>query len=352
LAGYAVIAVLIRIIMDRARRPNSGSLVASRRRTLICVGLAAAILGMVAGAACSQDYPSRSVKIIVPFPAGGTADLMPRIIADWLSRKWKQAVVIENKPGAAGNIGAEAAFNADPDGYTLLSAPPPPLVINQSLYPKLGFDPTAFVPISVMGIVPNALVVNPKKVPARTVAELIAYARANPGRLTSATQGNGTTSHLTSEMFQMMAKVKFIHVPYRGSAPALQGMLAGDCDVMFDNLGVSLPLVKSGQLRLLAVGTQMRMAALPEVPTIAETLPGFASSAWFAMVAPPKTARPIVEKISANIAEAIRSPDVAKRLDELSAEPVGSTPEASARFMREESERWGGVVKAAGVRLD
>jgi tripartite-type tricarboxylate transporter receptor subunit TctC len=236
LAGYAVIAVLIRIIMDRARRPNSGSLVASRRRTLICVGLAAAILGMVAGAACSQDYPSRSVKIIVPFPAGGTADLMPRIIADWLSRKWKQAVVIENKPGAAGNIGAEAAFYADPDGYTLLSAPPPPLVINQSLYPKLGFDPTAFVPISVMGIVPNALVVNPKKVPARTVAQLIAYARANPGRLTSATQGNGTTSHLTSEMFQMMAKVKFIHVPYRGSAPALQGMLAGDCDVMFDNL--------------------------------------------------------------------------------------------------------------------
>jgi tripartite-type tricarboxylate transporter receptor subunit TctC len=215
--------------MDHARRPNSGSLVASRRRTLICVGLAVAILGMVAGAACAQDYPtayypSRSVKIIVPFPAGGTADLMPRIIADWLSRKWKQAVVIENKPGAAGNIGAEAAFNADPDGYTLLSAPPPPLVINQSLYPKLGFDPTAFVPISVMGIVPNALVVNPKKVPARTVAELIAYARANPGRLTSATQGNGTTSHLTSEMFQMMAKVKFIHVPYRGSAPALQGM--------------------------------------------------------------------------------------------------------------------------------
>jgi tripartite-type tricarboxylate transporter receptor subunit TctC len=236
LAGYAAIAVLIRIVMDHPLRSISGSFAVSRRRALICAGLAAAILGMVPGTACAQDYPTRSVKIIVPFPAGGTADLMPRIIADWLSRKWKQAVVIENKPGAAGNIGAEAAFYADPDGYTLLSAPPPPLVINQSLYPKLGFDPTAFVPISVMGIVPNALVVNPKKVPARTVAELITYARANPGRLTSATQGNGTTSHLTSEMFQMMAKVKFIHVPYRGSAPALQGMLAGDCDVMFDNL--------------------------------------------------------------------------------------------------------------------
>ena len=200
--------MLIRVVMDHARRPNSGSLVASRRRVIFCAGLAA-ILGTafasVPDAAGAQDYPTRSVKIIVPFPAGGTADLMPRIIADFLSRKWKQAVVIEDKPGAAGNIGAEAAFYAEPDGYTLLSAPAPPLVINQSLYPKLGFDPTAFVPISVMGIVPSALVVNPKKVSAKTVAELIAYARADPGRLTSATQGNGTTSHLTSEMFQMMA---------------------------------------------------------------------------------------------------------------------------------------------------
>jgi len=178
--------MLIRVVMDHARRPNSGSLVASRRRVIFCAGLAA-ILGTafasVPDAAGAQDYPTRSVKIIVPFPAGGTADLMPRIIADFLSRKWKQAVVIENKPGAAGNIGAEAAFYAEPDGYTLLSAPAPPLVINQSLYPKLGFDP-------------SALVVNPKKVSAKTVAELIAYARADPGRLTSATQGNGTTSHL------------------------------------------------------------------------------------------------------------------------------------------------------------
>jgi tripartite-type tricarboxylate transporter receptor subunit TctC len=344
--------VLIGVTMDQEQGPIWDLMVAPRLRAFVRSVLFAAILGMAAGAAAAQDYPARSVKIIVPFPAGGTADLMPRIIADWLSRKWKQAVTIENKPGAAGNIGAEIAFNAEPDGYTLLSAPPPPLVINQSLYPKLGFDPTAFVPISVMGIVPNALVVNPNKVSARTVAELIAYARANPGKLTSATQGNGTTSHLTSEMFQMMAKVQFLHVPYRGSAPALQGMLAGDCDIMFDNLGVSLPLVKSGQLRLLGVGTPKRMAALPDVPTIAVTLPGFASSAWFAVVAPPRTPRAIVEKISADIAEAIKSPDVAKRLDELSAEPVGSNPDASARFMREEGERWGNVVRAAGVKLD
>jgi tripartite-type tricarboxylate transporter receptor subunit TctC len=310
----------------------------------------AAVLAI--GAAAAEEYPVRAVKIIVPFPAGGTADLMPRVVADWLSRKWKQAVVIENKAGAAGNIGAEAAFNAEPDGYTLLSSPAPPLVINQSLYPKLGFNPMAFVPVSVMGIVPNALVVNPSKVTVKSVADLIADARAHPGKFTSATQGNGTTSHLTSEMFEMMAKVKFIHVPYRGSAPALQGLLAGDCDLMFDNLGVSLTLVKSGQLRLLAVGTEKRMATLPDMPTIAETLPGFASSAWFAVVAPPKTPRAIVERLSADIAAAIRSPEVGQRLAEMSAEPVGSAPEASARFMREEAERWAGVIRAAGVKLE
>src|SRR4030081_969427 len=175
----------------------------------------------------AQDYPVRPVRVIVPFPAGGTADVMPRIVADWLSRKWGQPVIIENKTGAAGNIGAEAAFNADPDGYTLLSAPPPPLVINQNLYPKLGFDPAQFVPVSVMGIVPNALVVNPKKIAANTVADFIAYAKQNPEKVSTATQGNGSTSHLTSELFQLMAQVKFLNVPYRGSAPALQGLLAG-----------------------------------------------------------------------------------------------------------------------------
>jgi tripartite-type tricarboxylate transporter receptor subunit TctC len=336
--------------MDHAKTPGR-AFAAALRRVVVCAG-AVAVLAIATGAAGAQDYPTRAVKMIVPFPAGGTADLMPRIVADFLSRKWKQAVVIENKAGAAGNIGAEAVFNAEPDGYTLMSAPPPPLVINQNLYPKLGFDAKAFVPISVMGIVPNALVVNPGKVAARIVPELIAAARANPGKLTSATQGNGTTSHLTSVMFQMMAKVEFVHVPYRGSAPALQGMLAGDCDLMFDNLGVSLALVRSGQLRLLGVGTDRRMAAMSDVPTIAETLPGFASSTWFAVVAPPKTPRAIVEKISADIAEAIKSPEVRKRLDELSAEPVGSSPEASARFMHEEVERWGKVIKAAGVKLE
>jgi tripartite-type tricarboxylate transporter receptor subunit TctC len=302
--------------------------------------------------AAAQDYPTRAVRIIVPFPAGGTADVMPRVVGDWLSRKWGQPVVIENKTGAAGNIGAEAAYRSAPDGYTLLSAPPPPLVINQNLYPTLGFDPTQFEPISVMGIVPNALIVNPTKIAARTVAEFIAYAQANPGKITVATQGNGTTSHLTSELFQLMAKAKFVQVPYRGTAPALQGLLAGDVDVMFDNLGVSLALVKGGKLKLIAVGTEQRMSTLPDVPTIAETLPGFASSAWFAVVAPPKTPATIVAKVNADIAAAVRDPDVRKRLAELSADPVGGTPAATAAFMRAEVERWNNVIKAANVKLE
>jgi tripartite-type tricarboxylate transporter receptor subunit TctC len=300
----------------------------------------------------AQEYPNRPVKVIVPFPAGGTADVMPRVFADYLSRKWGQAVVVENRAGAAGNIGAEAVAKAEPDGYTLLSAPPPPLVINHNLYPKLGFDPTEFVPIMIMGRVPNALVVNPTKVTAKSVAELIEYARANPGKVTSATQGNGTTSHLTSEMFQMMAKVQVQHVPYRGSAPALNDLVAGSVDIMFDNLGVSLALVKGGKLKLLAVATPKRMASLPDVPTIAETLPGFDSAAWFAVVAPPKTPRAIVDKINADMNEALRQPEILERLAQLSAEPIGGTPQATAAYMREEIARWHNVIKSAGVKLD
>jgi tripartite-type tricarboxylate transporter receptor subunit TctC len=323
-----------------------------RRFARGCIGAGLALAAMLAlPGAGAQDYPSRPVKIIVPFPAGGTADVMPRVIGEWLSRKWGQPVVVENRTGAAGNIGAEAVAKAEPDGYTLLSAPPPPLVINQNLYPKLGFDPTEFVPIVIMGRVPNALVIN-AKLPFNSVAELIAYAKANPGKLTSATQGNGTTSHLTSELFQLMADVKFQHVPYRGSAPALTDLVAGSVDLMFDNLGVSLPLVKGGQLKLLGVATPKRMASLPDVPTIAETLPGFESAAWFAIVAPPKTPQTVVDKINADVNEALRQGDIVQRLAQLSAEPIGGTPQATAAYMREEIERWHKVIKAANVKLD
>ena len=323
------------------------------RKTFLAAGvwIALAVVLATSPAARAQDYPTRAVKIIVPFPAGGTADAMPRLIGDWLSRKWGHPIVIENRAGAGGNIGAEMVSKAEPDGYTLLSAPAPPLVINQNLYPRLGFDPLAFEPIVVMSRVPNSLVVNPK-IAAKTTLEFIDYARANPGKLTAATQGNGTTSHLTAELFALMAKVKFQNVPYRGSAPALTDLVAGNVDIMFDNLGVSLALVKSGQLKLIAVAAAKRMASLSEVPAISETLPGFEAVAWYAVVAPPKTPARIVAKLNADINEALRDPNILARFAEFSAEPVGGTPVETAKYFREEVERWNNVIKAAGVKLE
>lgn len=326
-------------------------------RRLCSVGRYAAAFALLLVAASdhrvayAENYPDRTVKIIVPFPAGGTADAVPRVVGDWLSRKWGQTVVIENRTGAAGNIGAELAYHAAPDGYTLLAAPPPPLVINHNLYPKLAFDPLRFEPIIVMALVPNALLVNPNNVKAANVPELTEYLQKNPDKITSATQGNGTTSHLTSEMFQMMAKVKLRNVPYRGSAPALQGLVAGDVDLMFDNLGVSLPLAKDGKLRLLAVASAQRLPSLPVVPTLAETLPGFEAAAWYAIVAPPKTSKTIVDKINADVNEALRQPEVRERLATLSAEIVGGSAERAGAYMREEVDRWGNVIKAAGIKL-
>jgi tripartite-type tricarboxylate transporter receptor subunit TctC len=291
------------------------------------------------------------VKVIVPFPAGGTADAIPRIIADWLSRNWGQPVVIENHTGAAGNIGAEFAYRAAPDGYTLLSSPPPPLVMNQNLYPKLPFDPAQFEPIVVMAQVPSGLFVNPDKISAENVPELIDYLKKNPGMVTAATQGNGTTSHLTSELFQMMAKVKLRNIPYRGSAPALQDLTAGSVDLMFDNLGVSMPLVNAGKLKLLAVASPQRLSTLPQMPTMGETLPGFESIAWFALVAPPKTPKHIVTKINADVNEALRQPEIQDRLKKLSAEIFGGSVGRTSKYMQEEIDRWGGVIKAAHVML-
>src|SRR5215831_11778423 len=272
-------------------------------RVLLAIGLTA-----VFGIAYAQEWPSKTVRIIVPFPAGGSADLMPRVVAEKLTEKWGQPVIVENRPGAAGNIGAEAVFRSDPDGYTLLSAPPPPLVINRLLYPKLSYDSTQFVPITVIGAIPNVLLVNPK-VGANNVQELIRLVRSNPEKLNYASQGSGTTSHLTAELFKSMAGgLKITHVPYKGTAPALTDLLAGQVDMMCDNLGVSLPHVRSGKLKALAVASRRRVQSLPDVPALTETLPGFESIAWFGIVAPPKTPAAIAEKTAAGVAEALKNP--------------------------------------------
>jgi len=319
-------------------------------RALLLLGL------LVFGTAQAQDWPTKPVRIIVPFPPGGSADLLPRAVTESLQKQWGQPVIVDNRPGAAGNIGAAAVYEAQPDGYTLLSAPPPPLVINRLLYPKLSYDSTRFVPMTVIAAIPNVLLVHPN-VTASSVAELVAHAKSNPGKLNYASQGGGTTSHLTAELFKSMAggggePLAIAHVPYKGTAPALADLLGGQVDLMFDNLGVSLPHVKAGKLRALAVASPRRFRSLPDVPALAETLPGFESVAWFGIVAPPKTPAAIAQKVALGVEVALRNPEVLKRLSELSADPLGLTPAETAAFMKQETERWGAVIKSAGVKLE
>jgi tripartite-type tricarboxylate transporter receptor subunit TctC len=313
-------------------------------------------LALCAAAAQAQEWPARAVRIVVPFPAGGSADLMPRAVAEKLSERWGQPVVVENRPGAAGNIGADLVFRAEPDGYTLLSAPPPPLVINKLLYKKLSYDAEKFVPISVIGAIPNVLLVHPKT-NVNSVQEFIALAKSSPGKLNYASQGNGTTSHLTAELFKSMAggaegALRITHVPYKGTAPALADLLGGQVEMMCDNLGVSLPHVRSGKLRALGVASAKRFPGLPDVPALAESLPGFEAVAWFGIVAPPGTPAAVAQKVSAGVAQALKHPDVLKRLSDLSAEPMGLTPAQTADYMKRETERWASVIRTAGVRLD
>jgi tripartite-type tricarboxylate transporter receptor subunit TctC len=322
------------------------------RRALLRGGLAFAALATAPTAIRAQDYPARTVKIIVPYPAGGITDVLPRIMQEWLTRKWGQPIVVENRPGVAGNIGAEAVFKADADGYTLLVTAPSPLTVNQSLYPKLAFEPSEFVPVSILATIPTGMFVNPNKIAANTLAEFIAYAKANPGKVTAATQGNGSTSHLTSEWFQMVAGVKFVQVPYRGSAPALQGLVAGDVDLMFDNLGVSLKLAEEGKLKLIAVATDKRLPALPDKPAMAELLPGFSSSTWVGVFLPPKTPQALAERLSRDFAEALKQPDIAQRFRDRACEPVGNTPAQTRAFVQGEAERWKKVIQTAGIKLE
>jgi tripartite-type tricarboxylate transporter receptor subunit TctC len=313
----------------------------------------AALLAAAPTLAVAQNhYPSRPIKIIVPLPAGAIADTLPRIVADKLAARWGQPVIIENRPGAALNIGAEAVARADPDGYILLATPPGPLVISQSFYPKLAFDPSAFVPVSVIAAVPFVLVVHPK-VPVSTLQELIAFAKANPGKLNYASAGSGSLPHLTVEMLLKAAGgVRIVHVPYKGLAPALTDLFAGRVDMMIDNLGNALPHIKDGKLKVLGVGSETRIPQLPDVPAMSESFPGFFSTTWYAVVAPPKTSSTIAEKLSSAIAETVRMPDVAKKFQEQSVTPVGSSPTETAAFLKRETQRWREVIVTVGIKPD
>jgi tripartite-type tricarboxylate transporter receptor subunit TctC len=306
---------------------------------------------LVSFAALAQEWPVKPVRIIVPFPPGGAADAMPRIVAEKLGEKWKQPFVIEHRPGATGTVGAEAVYRAEPDGYTLLSTPPAPLVINPSLYLKLPYDPTQFVPVSVIGSIPSVMLVHPA-LPAPSVKAFVEYARANPGKLNYASQGTTSVSFLTTEMFLAAAGIKVAHIPYKGTGPALAATMAGETELFFDNLGASLAQVRTGRLKALAVCGERRHPSLPDVPAMAEIYPGFVSVAWFGVLAPPRTPAPIAEKLSAAIAEALKSPDVRKRLADLSAEPSGMGPAEMAAFMREETARWREAIRFAGVKLE
>lgn len=296
------------------------------------------------------QFPNRPVTIVVPFPAGGTADMTGRVIGQALARKWNQTVIIENKPGAGGNLGAEAVYRAAPDGYTLLVTPQSPLVINQHLYANLRYDPAKFEAVALIVTLANALVMGSHN-PERSVADVIRVAKAEPEKFTAGTQGNGTSSHLTAELFQMDAGIKLRLVPYRGSAPALTDLVAGTVNMMFDNLGSSLQLTKSGQLRLLAVTSPKRLPALPDIPTVAETLPGFSSETWNAMVAPPDTPLDIVEKINADVNQVLQQPDVIKSFSDVTGEVTGGSRASMSKFMKQESDRWGSVIHSANIKI-
>jgi tripartite-type tricarboxylate transporter receptor subunit TctC len=298
----------------------------------------------------ADDYPSRPIKIIVPYAAGATTDLMARLVAEKLRDKLGQPVIVDNRSGAGGNIGAEIVSRAAPDGYTLLLSAAGPLVLNKNLYSNLAYDSDGFVPVSVISSSNSALVVNPK-LGITTVAQLIAYAKANPGKLNYASSGVGSTPHLAAELFNAMAGVQITHVPYKGSGPAIVDVLAGHIDMTFVELSLALPQIHAGRVRLLAVGSEKRKAAMPDVPTIAETLPGYLSVTWFGLVAPPKTPPAIAAKLSAAIGAALKEPDVVKRMSEMNVEGVGDTPAEMKQFMTQESARWGNVIRSTGMKV-
>jgi len=323
-----------------------------KRRTLTWLfGLACAAALVPAAPAAAQSYPTRPVRWIVPYPPGGATDIMARLIGNRLSEKLGQQFVIENKPGAGNNIGTEQVVNSPPDGYTVLLVNPAN-AINASLYAKLNFNFIRDIaPVAGISRVPNVMTVNPN-VPAKTVAEFIAYAKANPGKVNMASSGNGTSVHLSGEMFKALTGVEMQHVPYRGSAPAMTDLIAGQVQVIFDNMPSVLQHIKAGSLRALAVTTASRSSELPDVPTVAETVKDYEASAWFGMGAPKGTPPEIVDKLNKEINEILAEPAIVKRIAELGGVPIVTTPKGFGDIVQAETDKWEKVVKFAGAKVE
>ena len=320
--------------------------------------LAATALVISSLTAQAQSWPSKPVRIIVPFPPGGTTDIVARSLGVELQKMWGQPVVIENRPGAGGNIGADLVAKSPNDGYTLLMGTVGTHAINAALFAQSGnkmpFDAVKdFVPITLAAGVPNVMVVN-SKLPVNSVNEFIAYSKARPGQLNMASSGNGTSIHLTDELFKTMTGTYMVHLPYRGSAPALTDLLAGNTTVMFDNLPSALPHIKSGRLKALAVTSRERSSALPDTPTIEEAanLKGFDASSWFGLFAPAGTSRAIVDKIQSDVTKALAVPEVRERFVAQGAQPGGMTPDQFAAFIRNETDKWTKVVKISNAKVD
>lgn len=321
-------------------------------RLLAVASVAAASLGAVAPAA-AQSFPTKPITIVVPFSAGGTTDILARIVAQPLGTELGQPVVIDNRAGAGGNIGAAIAAKAPADGHTLFMGTVGTHAINASLYKKLPYDPIKdFAPLSRVASVPNLLVAHPSR-PYKTISELIAYGKANPGKVNYASAGSGSSIHLSGELFESMAKIGMVHVPYRGSAPAVNDLLAGQVDIMFDNMPSAIQHVRAGKLRAIAVTTAKRSDQLPQVPTIAESgVPGYEATSWFGLFTKAGTPAPVVAKLNAALAKVLTQPDVKKRIAEQGGLTHAESPEQFAAFIQAESQKWGKVVRDSGATAD
>lgn len=317
--------------------------------------LAACLLGpaLASGGTAAQDYPSRPVKIVVPYPAGGSNDIIARVLAQKLSERNGQQFVVENRGGAGGNIGAEAVASSEPDGYTLLLSAPGPLTSNAALYKNLPFDPAkAFAPIALIAQVPIVLMVHPS-VDAKSLKDLIALAKAKPGTINFGSSGNGSTNHLAGELLKSMTGINIVHVPYKGAAPAMNDLIAGHIPMMFDNMPAVLPQVQGKRVNAIAVAGAKRASAMPDVPTVAESgVPGFDASAWFGLVAPAKTPPAVLKKLESEIAAILKMPDVQKRFTELGAEPGDVFGAAFGKFLADEMTKWTKVIEASGAKVE